>query len=103
MCDPVTLTALAIGTAGGVGMSYLQNKNNKKDKAQMNNRINALEQAAQDHVEQNKIANSVQSTEELKNPTLAEQLKQQKVPLNTGSTGASTASPTSVGLNLGGY
>lgn len=78
-------------------------KNYKKAKAKDNATINAANQAAQDQVKQNKLANSVQSTEELKNPLLNEELKQQKVPLNTGSTGASTTSPTSVGLNLGGY
>lgn len=101
MCDPITATVL--GLAGGVGMSYLQNKNNKKAKTQTTAQINAANQAAKDQVEHNKLANSVQSTEELKNPLLNEELKKQKVPLNTGSTGTQFSTPTSVGLNLGGY
>ena len=103
MCDPVTLTALAVGVSGGIGMNYLQNRNNKKAKAQTNTQINAADQAAQDQIEANKLANSTQSTEELKNPLLNEELKKQKVPLNTGSTGTQFSTPTSVGLNLGGY
>ena len=99
MCNP----ALFVAALAGTGAGLLAHQKNKKEQAKADQRINTANQAAQDQVEQNKIANSVQSTEELKNPTLAEQLKQQKVPLNTGSTGASTASPTSVGLNLGGY
>lgn len=100
MCDPVSLALTAVAVGGG--WAYGNRKNNKeKDKASA--RINAANQAAQDQVEANKIANSVQSTEELKNPTLADKLKQQKVPLNTGNTGVATANPTSVGLNLGGY
>jgi hypothetical protein len=101
MCDPVTATVL--GLASGVGMSYLQNKNNKKDKNRMNARISALEQEANKQVEANKIANQVQTTDELKPPTLADKLKEQKVPLNTSNTGATVGTPTSVGLNLGGY
>lgn len=100
MCDPVSL-AITAAAVGGT-WAYGNYKNNKeKDKASA--KVQAANTLVQDQVEQNKLANSVQSTEELKNPTLAEQLKQQKVPLNTGSTGASTARPTSVGLNLGGY
>jgi hypothetical protein len=100
MCDPVSL-AITAAAVGGT-WAYGNYKNNKeKDKASA--KVQAANKLVQEQVEQNKIANSVQSTEELKNPTLAEQLKQQKVPLNTGSTGVSTANPTSVGLNLGGY
>lgn len=100
MCDPVSL-AITAAAVGGT-WAYGNYKNNKeKDKASA--KVQAANKLVQEQEEHNKLANSVQSTEELKNPTLAEQLKQQKVPLNTGSTGASTASPTSVGLNLGGY
>lgn len=100
MCSVTSwLTSLIKGTA----MYMWQDKNYDKAKKETNKKIQAAGQAAKDQVEQNKLANSVQSTEELKNPLLNEELKQQKVPLNTGSTGASTASPTSVGLNLGGY
>lgn len=100
MCDPVSLAITAAAVGGS--WAYGNYKNNKeKDKASA--KVQAANKLVQEQEEHNKLANSVQSTEELKNPTLAEQLKQQKVPLNTGSTGASTASPTSVGLNLGGY
>ena len=99
MCDPVSLSlvgAAAIGTAYGV-------KRINKDKKQTKATLNAINKQTEERIEHNKLANSVQSTEELKNPTLAEQLKQQKVPLNTGSTGTQFSTPTSVGLNLGGY
>lgn len=100
MCDPVSL-AITAAAVGGT-WAYGNYKNNQeKDKASA--KVQAANKLVQEQEEHNKLANSVQATEELKNPTLAEQLKQQKVPLNTGSTGASTASPTSVGLNLGGY
>ena len=100
MCDPVSL-AITAAAVGGT-WAYGNYKNNQeKDKASA--KVQAANKLVQEQEEHNKLANSAQSTEELKNPTLAEQLKQQKVPLNTGSTGASTASPTSVGLNLGGY
>ena len=101
MCDPVTATVFSI--ASGVGMSYLQNKNNKKDKNRMNARISALEQEANKQVEANKIANQVQTTDELKPPTLADKLKEQKVPLNTSNTGVAVNNSLNTGLNLGGY
>lgn len=72
----------------------------KKDQAT----INAANQAAANQVEQNKLANSVQTTENT--PTTenaATKITTQRVPLNTYLTGASTGSQTSVGLNLGGY
>lgn len=99
MCDPVSLSlvgAAAIGTAYGV-------KRINKDKKQTKATLNAINKQTEERIEHNKLANSVQSTEELKNPTLADKLKQQKVPLNTGSTGTQFSTPTSVGLNLGGY
>jgi hypothetical protein len=99
MCNP----ALFVAALAGTGAGLLAHQKNKKEADKTEQRINAANQAAQDQVEHNKLANSVQSTEELKNPTLAEQLKQQKVPLNTGSTGTQFSTPTSVGLNLGGY
>ena len=101
MCDPVSLTLAAVGT--GVGMSVLQDRQNKKAKKENNAAIQGINQAAQQQVEANKIANQTQSTEELQNPTLAQKLKEQKVPLNTSNTGATVGTPTSVGLNLGGY
>lgn len=87
----------------GISWFGFSEKNYKKAKAQDAAAMKAANQAGADQVEHNKLANSVQSTKELKNPTLAEQLKQQKVPLNTGSTGTQFSTPTSVGLNLGGY
>lgn len=99
MCDPVTLSltgAALVGTAYGASRI-------KKDKKRTQAQLNSINQTVNEHIEANKLANSVQSTEELKNPTLADKLKQQKVPLNTGNTGVATANPTSVGLNLGGY
>lgn len=87
----------------GISWFGFSEKNYKKAKNQDIATINSANKAASDQVEANKIANSVQSTEELTNPMLADKLKQQKVPLNTGNTGLAVASPTSVGLNLGGY
>ena len=56
-------------------------------------------------VPDNKLANSVQTTETNKPTTtdLVTKLKQQKVPLNTSNTGAAIGGVNSVGLNLGGY
>lgn len=99
MCNPALLIA---GVGAGLLNEYMYKRKEKKVDAAQKAAKTAQEEL-EAFKEHNKLANSVQSTEELKNPTLAEQLKQQKVPLNTGSTGASTASPTSVGLNLGGY
>lgn len=100
MCDPVSLAITAAAVGGH--WAYGNYKNNKeKDKASA--KVQAANKLVQEQEEHNKLANSVQATEELKNPTLAEQLKQQKVPLNTGSTGTQFSTPTSVGLNLGGY
>ena len=101
MCDPVTLTLAAVGT--GVGMSVLQDKQNKKDKKRVNTTLQNINQEHEQRIEANKIANQVQTTDELKPPTLAQKLKEQKVPLNTSNTGATVGTPTSVGLNLGGY
>lgn len=101
MCDPVSLTLGAIAT--GVGMSVVQDRQNKKAKKKNNAAIQGINQEAQQQVEANKIANQVQTTDELKPPTLAQKLKEQKVPLNTSNTGATVGTPTAVGLNLGGY
>jgi hypothetical protein len=104
MCDPIS-ASIVIGLGAGAGMSYLQNKNNKKDKAQMNARINSLEQAAQDQVEANKLANSVQATDPslIEEPKLKDKLAAQKIPLNTTNTGLAVGNGLSTGLNLGGY
>lgn len=100
MCDPVSLTLAAAGIGTTIALG---NKKNNKEKAKASAQVNAANQAAQRQVEANKIANQTQSTEELQNPTLAQKLKEQKVPLNTSNTGATVGTPTSVGLNLGGY
>ena len=102
MCPPVLIAAAAAGTAWGAGAA-LDRKAKKKSEAPTQAALKQINKQPEERIEQNKLANSTQSTEELKNPTLAEQLKQQKVPLNTGSTGTSFSTPTSVGLNLGGY
>lgn len=102
MCDPIS-ASIVIGLGAGAGMSYLQNKNNKKDKAQMNARIDSLEQAASDQVEANKLANSVQSTTPMEEQDLKQKLAAQKIPLNTTNTGLAVGNGLSSGLNLGGY
>lgn len=102
MCDPIS-ASIVIGLGAGAGMSYLQNKENKKDKARMKARINSLEQAASDQVEANKLANSVQSTTPMEEQDLKQKLAAQKVPLNTTNTGLAVGNGLSTGLNLGGY
>ena len=89
---------------GGLFGYMLNNQSYKKAKKQDTAAINAANQAAANQVEQNKLANSVQTTENT--PTTenaAKKITTQRVPLNTSLTGASTGSQTSVGLNLGGY
>ena len=102
MCDPVSLSLAAVGIGTTIALG---NKKNNKEKAKANAQINAANQAANKQIEANKIANSVQTTDTTKEtPTdLATKLKQQKLPLNTTNTGATVGTPTSVGLNLGGY
>ena len=100
MCDPVTLSltgAALLGTAYGASRI-------KKDKKKTNAQINAINKKVEEHIEANKLANSVQTTEPTTNTALEEKLKQQqqKVPLNTAGTGVTTL-PSTVGLNLGGY
>ena len=102
MCNP----ALLIGTLGlGLGMTAVARGERAKKKSEAENKakLEAANTYQEEQIAHNQLANSVQTTAPLKNPTLAEELKKQKVPLNTGSTGVTTASPTSVGLNLGGY
>lgn len=96
----------SIGTILGVGSSWLAYKLGKKktDKAR-EAALNEINQQHQEKVEFNKLANSVQTTatkQPTTNTALEEKLKQQKVPLNTAGTGATTL-PSTVGLNLGGY
>lgn len=90
---------------GGLAGTLLNNQNYKKAKAKDTAAINAANQAAANQVEQNKLANSVQTTEETTDTATdaIKKLTTQKVPLNTSNTGATVGSQTSVGLNLGGY
>ena len=89
---------------GGLAGTLLNNQSYKKAKAKDTAAINAANQAAANQVEQNKLANSIQTTEEATTATDAiKKLTPQKVPLNTSNTGATVGSQTSVGLNLGGY
>ena len=85
--------------------SLLGWNSDKKAKRQANATINAANQAAANQVEKNKLANSVQTTEKTNTATqdAVKKLATQKVPLNTTNTGATIGSPSSVGLNLGGY
>lgn len=90
---------------GGLAGTLLNNQSYKKAKAKDTAAINAANQAAANQVEQNKLANSVQTTEETTDTATdaIKKLTTQKVPLNTSNTGATVGSQTSVGLNLGGY
>ena len=98
MCNALGLIASIAATDLITGYS------SKKAKKQANATINAANQAAANQVEQNKLANSVQTTEkETETQTAIKKLATQKVPLNTTNTGATVGTPSSVGLNLGGY
>lgn len=89
---------------GGLFGYMLNNQSYKKAKKQDTAAINAANQAAANQVEQNKLANSTQTTENTtSNTTDTKKITTQRVPLNTSSTGATLGSQTSVGLNLGGY
>lgn len=100
MCDAKSLMAFYFPP------SLLGWNSDKKDNKKANAQINAANQAAQAQVENNKIANSVQSTEkqpQQQQNNIAQKLQTKKLPLNTSNTGATVGSQTSVGLNLGGY
>jgi hypothetical protein len=105
MCDPVTLAVA--GFAGTWALNYATRADKEKDKAinQMNKKIDSINQNAQERVEENKLASSVQSTDPTMNdkPTLQDKLATQKVPLNTTNTGLAVGNGLSTGLNLGGY
>lgn len=103
MCNPVLL--LAAGTMAGWGVNKWQDRQKEKAERNAQARIDAIQKEAQEKIDYNKnVIQQPQSTEELKNQALTQkQLTTQKVPLNTGLTGATVGSPTSVGLNLGGY
>jgi hypothetical protein len=82
-----------------------QDKNYDKAKKETNKKIQAAEEAAQDQVEANKLANSVQATDPslIEEKKLKDKLAAQKVPLNTTNTGLAVGNGLSTGLNLGGY
>ena len=82
-------------------LTAVSSRNYKKAKKQDEATINAAQQAAQNQVENNKIANSVQTTTPVKK---AEQVPDVlKTPSNTTNTGLMVKSPLNTGLNLGGY
>jgi hypothetical protein len=86
-------------------MYMWQDKNYDKAKKETNKKIQAAGQAAQDQVEANKLANSVQATDPslIEEPKLKDKLAAQKIPLNTTNTGLAVGNGLSSGLNLGGY
>lgn len=102
VCNPALLLVAATGTTWAAGLAA-DKKAKKKAEAAKNTALQGVAEQKQEQIAHNQLANSVQTTEELKNPTLTEEIKKQKVPLNTGSTGTQFSTPTSVGLNLGGY
>lgn len=102
MCSVTSwLTSLIKGTA----MYMWQDKNYDKAKKETNKTIQAAEEAAQDQVEANKLANSVQATDPslIEEKKLKDKLAAQKIPLNTTNTGLAVGNGLSTGLNLGGY
>jgi hypothetical protein len=86
-------------------MYMWQDKNYDKAKKETNKKIQAAEEAAQDQVEANKLANSVQATDPslIEEKKLKDKLAAQKIPLNTTNTGLAVGNSLSTGLNLGGY
>lgn len=85
-------------------MGWLSNKRYKDAKKKDQKVIDEANQAVQNQIEQNKLANSTQTTENIATTTSdTKNLITQKLPLNTSFTGAALGSSTSVGLNLGGY
>jgi alpha-D-ribose 1-methylphosphonate 5-triphosphate synthase subunit PhnG len=102
MCNPVLL--LAAGTMAGWGVNKWQDRQKEKAERNAQARIDAIQKEAQEKIDYNKnIIQQAQSTQEAQQTQQQKQLTTQKVPLNTGSTGATVGSPTSIGLNLGGY
>lgn len=114
MCNPViplgllgAMTKAAapvlIGGIAGYQLRKSNEKGNAKAEAQTQNKIDAANQAAQEQIEANRLANSVQSTSELEALNLQQKLAAQKVPLNTINAGLAVGNGLSSGLNLGGY
>jgi hypothetical protein len=85
-------------------MGFISNRRYKEAKEKDQQAINSANQAADEQIKLNKTANSTQTTEDSTVATdTTKKIATQRVPLNTSLTGISTGSPTSVGLNLGGY
>lgn len=104
MCDSKGrwLSYLWGGIAGGLINEATRRRADKKHTAELNS-INANIEKLKKTPEEQAQLNTPQSTQEAQQTQQQQQLTTQKVPLNTGSTGATVGSPTSIGLNLGGY
>ena len=103
MCDSKGrwLSYLNWGLVGGLINETTRRRADKKHTAELNS-INANIEKLKKTPEEQAQLNTPQSTQEAQQKP-QQQLTTQKVPLNTGSTGATIGSPTTVGLNLGGY
>ena len=98
MCNPLLALGAAAAAIGGATYSHI-----KKNDKEANAKVQAANQTLANQIENNKIANSVQTTE--KQPQQTDPLKKlqqvQKTPLNSITTNLGNQS--AVGLNLGGY
>lgn len=114
MCNPVIPFALLgsmakaavpafIGSIAANQLIKSNEKNSNKAEAQTQNKIDAANQAAQEQITNNQLANSVQSTTNADTVNLQQKLAAQKIPLNTTNTGLAVGNGLSTGLNLGGY
>lgn len=114
MCNPVIPFALLGSMAkaavpafiGSVAANQLIKTNNDGDRKAQNqaqNKIDAANNAAQEQITNNQLANSVQSTTTADTVNLQQKLAAQKIPLNTTNTGLAVGNSLSTGLNLGGY
>lgn len=97
MCNPTLLLATGLGAGVTMASEYKDRREEKKAKE----KIRMAEEAANKQIEQNKIANSIQTTGQLPETDLTKRLSSQKVSLNNPST-KYLGNPSSVGLNLGG-
>lgn len=103
MCS---VTSLLTSLIPGSVMYMWQDKNYDKAKKQTKQQIDKINQEANKQIENNKIANSVQTTNKQTNTQtdLKKTLPIQKTPLNSmNNTGVSTVGQSALGLNLGGY
>ena len=93
-----------IGSVAANQLIKSNNDNDNKAANQAQNKIDAANQAAQEQITNNQLANSVQSTTtDADTLNLQQKLASQKVPLNTTNTGLAVGNGLSSGLNLGGY